>query len=231
MKPSNNPVELELSPPEYPRNRLTVMFRPILAIPHVVLVGGPILGLLGAGYRTGVFGLLALAIAFLDWAAILVTGQPLAGLQALKLSYLSWRARVLVYCALLRDEYPPFGETPYPALLRLPDPPSRRDRWSVGLRPLLVLPHLLVLAVLMLLWLVVAVYSWFTILATGGHPANAWQFGKEVIRYSLRVEAYLLLIHDQFPPFSLSDEPAPAPSPLTEGEAMPAGRAPARQDA
>jgi hypothetical protein len=223
MEPSNNPVaenpvDLELSPPDEPRARLTVLLRPILAIPHVVLVGGPVLGLLGAGYRTGVFGLLALTIAFLDWAAILVTGQPLSGLQALKLSYLSWRARVLVYCALLRDEYPPFGEASYPARLRLPDPPTERDRWSVGLRPLLVLPHLLVLAVLMLLWLIVAIYSWVTIVVTGRHPAGAWQFGKEVIQYSLRVEAYLLLLHDRFPPFALSDALASVDSTMTEGE-------------
>jgi hypothetical protein len=57
----------------------------------------------------GAFGLLAGAIAVLDWFAILFTGHPLAGLQGLKRMYLGWRARALAYCALIHDQYPPFA--------------------------------------------------------------------------------------------------------------------------
>jgi uncharacterized protein DUF4389 len=208
-----DPVDLEVSPPTGPRDRLTVLLRPLLALPHALLVGGPVLGLGGGGYRTGAFGLLAVLIAFLDWAAILLTGRPLEGLQDLKRRYLGWRARVLAYCAFLRDEYPPFGEGPYPAVLHLPDAPPARDRLNVGLRPLLVLPHLLVLAVLLLVWLLVAIYTWVVLVATGQHPPALWRFGRDVMRYSLRVEAYLLLMHDQFPSFALFETPQPAPQP------------------
>jgi hypothetical protein len=58
------PVDLEVSPPAGERNRLTVLARPILAIPHVLMVGGPGIGPGVGGARTGVFGLLALMIAF-----------------------------------------------------------------------------------------------------------------------------------------------------------------------
>jgi hypothetical protein len=206
-------VDLEVEPPSDPRDRLTALARPLLALPHAIIVGGPVLGLGGGGYRTGAFGLLALLIALLDWAAILVTGHPLEGLRDLKHRYLHWRARVLVYCAFLRDEYPPFGESPYPAVLHLPDPPAERDRLQVGLRPLLVLPHLVVLTLLLLAWVFVALYTWVVLVVTARHPAAAWRFGRDVMRYSLRVEAYLLLVHDQFPSFAIFGEYHPALQP------------------
>jgi hypothetical protein len=209
----NDLVDLEVSPPSGERNRLTALARPLLALPHTLLVGGPVIGLGGGGYRTGAFGLLALLIGLFDWVSILVTGQPVSGLQDLKMRYLHWRARVLVYSAFLRDEYPPFGEAAYPASLRLPDPPAVRDRAVVGLRPLLIIPHLLVLALLLLVWVFVAIYTWAVLVVTGSHPAGAWRFGRDVMRYSLRVEAYLLLVHDEFPSFAIFDEYHPVPQP------------------
>jgi hypothetical protein len=206
-------VDLEVSPPDGPRDRLTAFARPLLALPHALLVGGPVIGLGGGGYRTGAFGLLALLIAVLDWCAILATGRPIEGLQNLKLLYLRWRARVIVYAAFLRDEYPPFGEGPYPAVLRLPEPPPTRDRLLVGLRPLLVIPHLVVLALLLVVWLFVAIYTWIALSVTARHPPAAWRFGRDVMRYSLRVEAYFLLVHDQFPSFEIFEAHQPAMQP------------------
>jgi hypothetical protein len=200
------PVRFQVEPPEGERNRLTVLFRPVLAIPHVIFVGGPVLGLLGAGYRTGVFGLLAILAAVIDWFAVLVTGHTLEGLAALKRMYLFWRARVLAYSALLRDEYPPFGEGPYPVTLELPGEAHDRDRLTVALRPILALPHVLVLLVLLIAWLVAVAVSWLVILFTGRLPPELWRFGRDVMGYALRLEAYVLLLHDVFPPFVLSED-------------------------
>src|SRR6478735_1630176 len=58
------PVDIEVAPALTERNRLTTAFRPILAIPHVLLVGGPaafaatIVGTLVTqlGVSTGVLG-------------------------------------------------------------------------------------------------------------------------------------------------------------------------------
>lgn len=212
---AQHPVRYEVESPAGERNRLTVGFRPLLAIPHLLLVGGPVLGIMGGSYRTGAFGVLAIAIAVLDWFSILITGRPLAGLQGLKRLYLRWRARSLAYCAMLCDEYPPFGDGPYPAAVALPEEPEVRDRLTVLLRPLFALPHALVLLVLLLVWIVVAVISWLMILVTGRLGPELWRFGRDVMAYGLRLEAYLLLVHDVFPPFALSDEwPVPAPAEL-----------------
>jgi hypothetical protein len=215
----NYPVRFDVAPPPEPRDRLMALLRPILAIPHLVLVGGPALGILGGGYRTGGLGALAILIALFDWIAILATGQPIAGLQAYKRLYLTWRARALAYAAFLRDEYPPFGEGAYPVTLELPELPATRDRVAILLRPLLALPHVVVVMILLLAWAIVAFVSWLWLVVAGTLPISLWRFGRDVMAYSLRVEAYLLLLCDQFPPFSLADDSATNPA----GEAARAG--------
>ena len=200
-----HPVHFQVEMPVGRRNRLLALLRPVLVIPHLLVVGGPALGLLGGGYRTGALGAVALLFALFDWVAILVGLGPINGLQPLKFLYLRWRARTLAYAAFLRDEYPPLGEGEYPAVLTLPEPPATRDRLEVALRPLLVLPHLLVLVFLLIAWVVVAFISWLLLVIRGTMPASLWRFSRDVMAYSLRLEAYALLVHDVFPPFVFTD--------------------------
>jgi Domain of unknown function (DUF4389) len=193
--------------PGAPRDRVLALARPILIIPHALLVGGPFVGL--GGYRGApVFGVLAATIAIFDWVAILVTGHPIAGLQELKRLYLRWRARLLAYGGFLRDEYPPFGEGPYPASLELPDEPPSRDRLTVALRLFMLVPHLLVLVGLMLAAAITVIISWLALIITGRLPHALWQFNRDVMAYVLRVETYGLLVHDEFPPFALEADDA-----------------------
>jgi hypothetical protein len=198
-------VHFHVEPPGA-RDRWGVFFRPILVIPHAILVGGPFIGVGGGAFRTGALGLLAITSAVLDWFAILFTGRPIAGLQPFKRLYLAWRARVMAYACFLRDEYPPFGESPYSAWLELPDEPETRDFKSVALRPLLILPHFLVLFCLLVVTLLLCIGAWFRIVFKGLMGENLWRFIRDVMAYALRVEAYALLIHDRFPSFALSAE-------------------------
>lgn len=197
-------VRFHVEPPGGARDRWSALLRPILVIPHAILVGGPFVGFGGGAYRTGALGLLAITSALLDWFAILFTGHPISGLQWFKRLYLGWRARVMAYACFLRDEYPPFGEGAYPAWLELPDEPEARNFTSVILRPLLVLPHLVVLLCLLVVTMLVCVGAWFSIVLKGRMSENLWRFTRDVMAYALRVEAYALLMHDQFPAFSLA---------------------------
>jgi hypothetical protein len=180
-----------------------------------LLVGGPIavagwwmlsddngnpapLGL-GAGALGGAAG----AIAIVAWFAILFTGAYPRGLRNLLVLYLRWRVRAVAYMTLLRDEYPPFGEGRYPASLALEEPDAPRNRLSVAFRIFLALPHLLALWVLGMAWAVTTTVAWVVILFTGRMPASLYRFGVGVLRWSTRVEAYLLLLHDVYPPFTL----------------------------
>jgi hypothetical protein len=205
-------VRFHVELPDGARNRWTALFRPILTIPHALLVGGPFVAVGTGAYRMGALGFLAMTSAILDWFAILFTGHPVRGLQSFKRLYLGWRARVLAYGCFLRDEYPPFGDGPYPATLDLPDEPAARDPWAVGLRLLLLVPHLIVLFALMVAALVVWLVSWIWIVATGRLAHSLWRFNRDVMGYALRVEAYALLIHDRFPSFDVFSPAAEQPA-------------------
>jgi hypothetical protein len=197
------------------RNRLTTAFRLILAIPHLILVGGPVAAAFtwtersdaGSPYQGGagggVLGAVAVVIAIIAWFAILFTGRYPDGLWNLAAFYLRWRVRAAAYFALLSDEYPPFGDGPYPAVLDLTRPTQRRDRVSVAFRIILVIPHLLVIWALSIAWAFTTIVAWFSILFTGRYPRALYHFGVGVLQWNTRVEAYLLLLRDEYPPFSL----------------------------
>jgi hypothetical protein len=197
------PVSFEVERQTTERNRLTVAFRPILAIPHVLLVGGPGFGLGVGSDRTGVLGAVAAVASIINWFMIVFTGRASEGLLSLQQYYLRWRARALAYEALLRDDYPPFGDGDYPVSADFPAVIEGRNRWTVGFRFLLMIPQVVVLFFVLIAWLVTAIIGWFAVLFTGRYPDGLWQFGEGVMRWILRVEAYLLLLRDEYPPFSL----------------------------
>jgi hypothetical protein len=210
-----HPVQINVEPAIDGRNRLTTAFRPLLALPQLILVGGPIAMFFswtseseGGGLRYewgagGVFGALAAAAALIAWFAILFTGRYPQGLRDLVALYLRWRVRVVAYAALLRDEYPPFGEGAYPAAIELRQPDGPRDRLTVGLRPILIIPQLIAVWAIGIAWVVTTIIAWFAILVTGRFPQGLYNFSVGAFRWSTRVEAYMLLLHDEYPPFSL----------------------------
>jgi hypothetical protein len=212
---THHPVDIVLPHADAPRNRLTVGFRPILAIPHLLIVGAPIALAMGWGWRSepggthewsaggGVLGAVAAVTAMISWFAILFTGHHPEGLHSLAAYYLRWRVRATAYMALLRDEYPPFGDGPYPASLVLNPPDVPRDKVSVGFRLILLLPHLIALCFLSIGWGFTTIIAWFAILFTGRYPEALERFAVGVMRWNIRVDAYGLLLHDTYPPFRL----------------------------
>ena len=207
-------VDVHVEPHLTNRNRLTCAFRPILAIPHILLVGGPAAiamwffpraeeGGLEWGAGTGVLGAVAGVCAVIAWFAIVFTGRHPSGLWNLAAFYLRWRVRAAAYLALLRDDYPPFGDEPYPATLSLTAPIAERDRLTVAFRIFLAIPHVIVLWLLGFAWAVATLVAWVAILVTGNFPPQIYHFAVGVLRWATRVEAYLLLLHDDYPPFSL----------------------------
>jgi Domain of unknown function (DUF4389) len=138
-----------------------------------------------------------------SWFTILITGRHIAGIRQFTTFYLRWRTRALAYLMLLSDAYPPFGDAPYPVSFEIVDPVGPRNRLTVGLRFLLAIPHLVVLVFVLLVWGLITVAAWFSILFTGVYPRGLYEFGSGVLRWRLRVDAYMLLLVDEYPPFSL----------------------------
>ena len=207
------PVSVTVEPQLANRNRLTTAFRLILAIPHLILVGG-----VGAGFavhsgrsdftsfggETGLLGSIAFLLAVVSWFTIVVTNEHYTPIRRYTRFYLRWRVRALAYLMLLVDHYPPFDDGSYPAGLTCEDPGQPRDRVAVGLRLLLAIPHFIVLFFVLCAWWVTTVVAWFLILITGQYPRGLFDFGAGALRWLIRVEAYVLLMVDDYPPFSLS---------------------------
>lgn len=209
------PVQVSVERALEPRDRITTAFRIILAIPHLILVGGPLAATLPLtaqretessynwGSGAGAFGVLVGAISIIAWFAIVFTGRYPDGLWNIAALYMRWRVRAVAYTALLRDEYPPFGDGPYPAVLELPRPDAPRDRASVAFRIFLIIPQLIAIWVIGIAWGFTSIIAWFSILFTGRFPESLYDFGVGALRWSTRVEAYGLLLRDEYPPFSL----------------------------
>ena len=208
-----HPVDVTVTPALTARNRLTCAFRPFLAIPHILLVGGPVAfaatvamrddGTFDLGAGGGAIGAVATIIAIIAWFAIVFGGTFPSQLWELSAYYLRWRVRAVAYLVLLTDEYPPFGEGAYPATLALPRPLAKRDVLAVAFRVILAIPQIVVVCLLGIVWLLATLVAWLHILFTGSYPEPVYRFSAGMLRWSTRVEAYLLLLRDEYPPFSL----------------------------
>jgi len=207
------PVNVTVEPLLVNRNRLTTAFRLILAIPHLILVGGIGFSLLfrtdrpntvSVGPETGILGAIAAILAIISWFTIVISREHIAAIRHYTRFYLGWRVRALAYMMLLQDQYPPFGDGPYPASVTIVDPVAPRDRKSVGLRLIFAFPHFVVLAFLLSVWWLIAILAWFLILFGGRYPQGLYDFSVGCLQWYIRVETYVLLMVDEYPPFDFN---------------------------
>src|SRR5659263_424323 len=108
-------------------------------------------------------------------------------------------ARVWVYAALLRDDYPSTDEE-QAVHLDFPYPDAKQlSRGLPLIKWFLVIPHWIVLFFLWIGAVVCIIIAWFAILFTGRYPRSLFDYVVGVQRWSLRVSAYsMLLITDQY---------------------------------
>jgi hypothetical protein len=188
------------------RNRLTVAFRFILAIPHLIV--------------SQVWGYLAQIVGMIQWFIIVFTGKRNEGLWNLQQSWLGYYSRVVGYLSLLYDPYPAFGTDPGNAPVRTDiSYEESANRLTTGLRFLWIIPAAIVAIFVGIASAVVTLISWFAILFTGKQPRGMWEFVLKSVRYTLQLETYALLMTDTYPKFgegalttSTSTPPAPPSS-------------------
>jgi Domain of unknown function (DUF4389) len=87
--------------------------------------------------------------------------------------------------------------------------PARQRRVVTAFRLLLAIPHFIVLYVLTFAAELVAVIGWFAALSTGRLPTGLAGFLTGWLRWATRVYAYVGLLTDEYPPFTLADEAYP----------------------
>ncbi|MEC3918565.1 DUF4389 domain-containing protein [Nocardia sp. CDC160] len=104
---------------------------------------------------------------------------------------------------------PPPASPPLPVELDV-FPPQRQRRWTVLLRLLLAIPQLIMVWVLGIAIEVAMLLGWFAALAMGRLPTWCGEIIRTCVTYTVRVYGYLLLLVDQYPPFSM-DPPVDYP--------------------
>ena len=201
------PLTFRVDYPNKPLSRLTTFFRFLWIIPIGVIAALLASGTIsqhGSGYawQWAVGGLLFLPLVLM----ILFRQKYPRWWFDWNLQLTRFLMRVWVYAALLRDEYPSTDEEqavhldfPYPDATQL-------SRGLPLIKWFLAIPHYIVLCFLCIAAVVCIIIAWFAILFTGKYPQGLFDYVVGVQRWSLRVSAYaILLVTDQYPPFSLSE--------------------------
>ena len=111
---------------------------------------------------------------------------------------------------MLRDEYPPFSWEPgeYPLLLEIPRP-ERQSRFRLFIRAFAIVPNYLVFYFVQFAWFFTTFISWFAILFTGRYPHGFFKFSVGVGRWYQRMAAYIYLLRDEYPPYSINADARP----------------------
>ena len=100
----------------------------------------------------------------------------------------------------------PLTGDPFPLLVSLPAR-ERQRRWTVLIRLLLAIPLAIVVLFIGIATSVVVVIGWFAALFTGRVPDFVRRLVTVYLRVGLRLQAYLMLLTDRFPPFDTEDVP------------------------
>jgi hypothetical protein len=93
----------------------------------------------------------------------------------------------------------------------------RRGRWSVAFRWLLIIPQAFVLWLLAVVGGVALLIGWLAALVMGRLPEPIARYLCHVLRYNTRVNAYVLLLTDRYPPFAFLAEDYPVQLDLAPG--------------
>lgn len=186
------PFGIDVEPPAQ-QNRLTILFRLFLAIPHAIVVG--------------ILAIVAQLLAIIAWFVIVITGRLPGGIASFLVNFLHWNVRLQGYTLLLAGRYPPFTlgpATDYPVRFWGEAKLDGRSRLTVFFRLIMVIPHAIVLYILQIVANLLVFIGWFVALFIGRLPTFIHDFLAGYLRWSTRATAYVNLLTDDYPPFSLS---------------------------
>ena len=178
------------------RSRLTVFFRLLLGLPHIVWLL--------------LWGVAALIAAFVNWVVTLVRGQAARALHRFLAAYARYQTHVYAYLSLLANPFPGFTGKwgSYPVDVDLPEP-SRQNRWVTLFRIVLAVPAFMISGALSNLMFLAGFLGWFAALARARMPMGLRNAAAYALRYSMQANAYgIYLITDRYPYSGpLSQEP------------------------
>jgi hypothetical protein len=189
------------------RNRLTTFFRILVAIPWLIVAS--------------LWALVAEIFAFIAWFAIVFTKRYPEGLYNFNAKALRMISRANGFYYLATDDYPPFNGDPddaYPVRVGVDEPKPEYSRLKTLFRLIVGIPVFLLSWVQGIIAGVISIIVWFAILFTGRFPEGMFEALRSALAYQARAGAYILLMTEDYPPFSY-DEAKEQPPALTGGPA------------
>jgi hypothetical protein len=185
-----HPVRLTVSD-DRRRSRLTVFFRLLLALPHLVWLAG----------WTVVVELVAIA----NWIAVVVNGESPPVLHAFLARYVRYATHVAAFLFLAANPFPGFtGRPGYPVDVEF-SPPGRQSRLSAAFRLVLVVPAAILASTVGMFFfrfgliLLAAAGIWFAALILGRAPRGLRDLSAWALGYSAQASSYLLLVTGRYP--------------------------------
>jgi hypothetical protein len=185
------------------RSRVTVFFRLILALPHLVWLA--------------LFGIAAFTLAFVVWLAVLFERRAPAALHGFLANFTRYTVHLTAYLCLAADPYPSFtGSKPYPVDVEI-DPPAIQGRWGAGFRLALAVPAFVISSSLGGsvalgsayggavagsfggLTVVVGFLGWFASVVRGRMPRGMRDAAVYAIGYGAQTTAYALMLTGRYP--------------------------------
>ena len=94
----------------------------------------------------------------------------------------------------------------YPLRLDI-EPQEEYARFMPLVKWLLAIPHYIVLILLAIGAFFAILISWFAVVFTRRYPRGLFDYVVGVYRWATRVNAYVFLMTDRYPPFTLQDDP------------------------
>jgi hypothetical protein len=195
------------------RSRVTVFFRFILVIPHLIWLF--------------VWGIGIVVVLPIHWVIALILGRPAGWAHAFYAAYVRYALHVYAYWYLAAQRYPGFvGDPGYVVDAEIP-PLERQRRWTIALRLILAIPAFVLSAALgnglggggggggsstggedaeafaasfnLGLAFVVAFLSWFASLALARVPQGLRDAQVYCLGYATQVFGYFFLLTDRYP--------------------------------
>jgi hypothetical protein len=180
----DHPVRLVVTD-DLRRNRLTVFFRLILAIPHLIWLV--------------LWSIAALFAGIANWAVTLIKGISPPGLHNFLAAYVRYSTHVNAYFYLVADPFPSFAGKPgYPIDVEI-DPPQPQNRWKTAFRIILVIPAAILNQVLQYVVQIIGFLGWFVCLALGRMPEGMRDLSAYCLRFQAQTYAYLAVLTDRYP--------------------------------
>jgi hypothetical protein len=184
---SPHPIRLVVTD-DLRRNRLTVFFRLLLAIPHFIWLA--------------IWGIAAGVAVIVAWFAGLFAGRVPDALHNFVAGFVRYQTHVYAYFAIAANPYPGFTGAPgYPVDVEIA-PAAAQNRLTVLFRILLAIPAFVVYYILSFVGELVMILAWLYAVFAGRQAKGLEDVLTYWLRYQAQTYAYLGLLTARYPSFS-----------------------------